>query len=507
MNRRRFLAVLGGGAAAAAVGVPLVAGVRGASSTGVLLPSRRPLPAPFTRQLTVPAVLRPTRTDETTDYYTVTQRPGTAAFLPGVDTRIWGYEGTFPGPTIRSRSGRRTVVTHHNRLPVPVSVHLHGGHTPASQDGYPTDLLFPPGFAGDMSMAGAMTHGTRDYAYTMRQRAATLWYHDHRMDFTGPSVWRGLAGFHLVTDDEEQRLPLPSGERDIPLMIVDRSFDADGQLRYPSVDGSLLHTPGVTDPYGAGVLGDVVLVNGTPWPVAPVAAVRYRLRILNASNARRYRLALDPDGVLLQVGTDGGLLPAPVPHQAIEIAPAQRFDVVVDFSRYRAGQMATLVNEFGEGRTGEVMRFHITGPAPDDSSVPSTLSVDSGLSTADSVVTRTFHFRHGTVGGMAGWTVNGDPFDPTRDVARPRLGTTETWRLMSDFHHPIHVHLAHFRVLSRGIGAPGDYDHGWKDTVDLRPAEEATILVRFEDYPGRYLLHCHNLEHEDMAMMAAFSVA
>ena len=124
---------------------------------------------------------------------------------------------------------------------------------------------------------------------------------------------------------------------------------------------------------------------------------------------------------------------------------------------------------------------------------------------SSAVVTRTLRFRHDDIGGMPGWTINGQPFNPNYDFAQPKLGTTEIWRLITDFHHPIHLHLAHFHVLSRGIGAPGAYDQGWKDTIDLRPAEEATIIVTFDDYTGRYVFHCHNLEHEDMAMMGNFT--
>jgi len=349
-----------------------------------------------------------------------------------------------------------------------------------------------------------MAHGSRDYVYPMTQPAATLWYHDHRMDFTGPAVWRGLAGFHLVSDPAEDALGLPTGDRDLPVMIADRSFDADGSLRYPSLDRSLLHTPGVHEPYGSGVLGDVILVNGVPWPVAEVPAVRHRLRLLNASNARRYRLTLDPPGPLVQIGADGGLLEGPIAHEALEIAPAQRFDVVVDFGRYRPGQVVTLRNEFGDDTTTPIMRFRIGGAVPDTSRVPDRLAPAAPAGTA--AVTRDLRFRHGEVNGMAGWTINGDAFDPARAAATPRLGDTEIWRLSSDFHHPIHLHLASFRVLSRGIGGPGPYDHGPKDTVDLRPAEQASILVRFTDHPGRYVFHCHNLEHEDMGMMGVFTV-
>jgi spore coat protein A len=389
-------------------------------------------------------------------------------------------------------------VRHRNELPVPVVVHLHGGHTPAVHDGYPTDLLLPDGYSGHVHAGGTVTLGSRDYVYPLDQPAATLWYHDHRMDFTGPSVWRGLAGFHIVDDPAEDGLGLPRGDRDLPIMITDRAFGADGQLLYPSMGDGM---PGVRDPYGSGVLGDVVLVNGVPWPVAEVPAARHRLRLLNASNARRYRLSLDPPGPLVQIGADTGLLERPVTHDAVEIAPAERFDVVADFGRYRPGQEITLRNEFGDRTTTPVMRFRVTGRVADDSRVPAVLGPPAPPAPAG-VTTRTFHFRRGS----PGWTINGAPFDPDRSIARPRLGSTEIWRLTSDFHHPVHLHLGRFRVLARGIGGPGRFDHGPKDTIDLRPAERATIRVDFAGYPGRYVLHCHNLEHEDMAMMANFDV-
>ncbi|MFF5290636.1 multicopper oxidase family protein [Paractinoplanes globisporus] len=507
LSRRRLLGGLSAIGAASVAGIQILSGVRGSSSTGELLPSRRALPEPFTLPFRVPPVLSPVRSDATGDHYRVTQRAATAEILPGVRTPIWGYEGQFPGPTIRSVRGRRTVVTHRNELPVPVVVHLHGGHTPATEDGFPTDLLYPAGWTGAHEpMDGVMTHGSRDYAYPMAQPSATLWYHDHRMDFTGPAVWRGLAGFHLITDPAEASLALPSGDRDLPIMIADRSFDADGSLLYPSLDPTLLHTPGVREPYGSGVLGDVILVNGVPWPITEVPAARHRLRLLNASNARRYRLALDPPAPLVQIGADNGLLESPIRHDAIEIAPAQRFDVVVDFGRFRPGDVVTLRNEFGDRTTTPVMRFRVRpADGPDPSRIPDRPAA-APAPAGPVAVTRDLRFRHGTVNGMPGWTINGEPFDPGRAVAAPRLGDTEIWRLSSDFHHPIHLHLASFRVLSRGIAGPGAYDHGPKDTIDLRPAEQASILVRFTDHPGRYVFHCHNLEHEDMGMMGVFAV-
>ncbi|GAA3347857.1 multicopper oxidase family protein [Amorphoplanes nipponensis] len=510
ISRRALLSLLGGTGAAAAVGVPLVSGLRGATSTGALLSSRLPLPPPFTRPFRVPPVLTPTRRDESGDHYEITQRAARVEILPGVRTPIWGYNGIFPGPTIISSRGRPVVVTHRNELPVPVVVHLHGGHTPAAHDGFPTDLLYPVGMPPaphNHPHAGALSYGAREYRYPIDQSAATLWYHDHRMDFTGPAVWRGLAAFHLIHDPAEDRLRLPAGDRDLPIMITDRAFAANGTLRYPSLDPTLSHTPGVTAPYAAGVLGDVLLVNGVPWPLADVPAARHRLRLLNASNARRYRLALDPlprgGSGLIQIGTDGGLLTEPVVHEAVELAPGQRCDVIVDFSRYRTGQQVTLRNEFGDRTTAVVMRFRVTGPAADPSRIPDSLA--PAPASARTAAVRDFHFRHDTLHGRPGWTINGNPFSPAQSNADPLLGTTEVWRLTSDFHHPVHLHLGHFRILSRGIGGPGPYDHGPRDTIDLRPGEQATIAVSFTDYAGRYVFHCHNLEHEDMAMMGVFT--
>ncbi|HEY1573875.1 MAG TPA: multicopper oxidase family protein [Pseudonocardiaceae bacterium] len=513
IDRRTFLTVLAAASAGVGIGVPLISGIGGSSSTGTALRSQLALPEPFTVPFTVPPVL----TSSDGDHYEIVQRAATVEILPGVPTPIWGYNGIFPGPTIVSRSNRPTVVHHHNALPVPVVAHLHGGHTPAASDGYPTDLILPagsmpdmPGMPGMRTMAdprATVTVGERTYTYPLRQRAATLWYHDHRMGFTGASVWRGLAGFHLVHDDEEDALPLPRGDRDLPLMIADRAFATDGSLCYPSVDPTLQHTPGVDTPYSGGVLGDVILVNGKPWPLASIPAVRHRLRILNASNARRYRLALDPPppggGGLVQIGSDGGLLDRPRAHDAIEIAPAERFDVVVDFGRYPVGSRVTLVNRFGSGSTAVVMRFHVTRREHDDTRVPTTLSTTPPLDPARAVATRTLLFSdHGS--GAMGWQINGRAFSPGYAAATPRLGTTEVWRLISDFHHPIHLHLVQFQVLSRGLSGPGEYDAGRKDTLDLRPAEEAAVVTRFDDYPGRFVFHCHNLEHEDMAMMANF---
>jgi spore coat protein A, manganese oxidase len=290
-------------------------------------------------------------------------------------------------------------------------------------------------------------------------------------------------------------------------MITDRAFEADGSFRYPSKDPSLQLEPGVDDEYMEGVLGDVIIVNGAPWPVLEVAAARYRFRLLNASNARRYGLALDPARdakSFIQIGSDGGLLPRPVAHDVVDVAPAERFDVVVDFSAYHIGDEITLVNRLGSGSTRRIMQFRVVRREPDDSAVPDRLAELEELDRGRATVTRMWRFTRGRIGNHVGWVVNGRPFDPNRMDAQPKLGDVEIWRFGTDLHHPVHVHLAHFQVIRRGNGGPGPFDGGWKDTVDVRPAEHVDVAVRFTDYKGPYVMHCHNLEHEDMAMMAAF---
>jgi spore coat protein A len=506
--------VAGGAVAAAGVGVGIPWLAR-PTEIGAQLSSQLPLPRPFTVPLPIPPVAIPTR-DATTDYYEFTQQVATKEILPGVHTEIWCYNDSYPGPTIVSQSGRRTVVRHRNQLPVPTVVHLHGGHTPPASDGYPTDLVLPVGMAATPAMAQSMgmapdpravlTEGTREYDYPLQQRATTLWYHDHRMGFTGVSVYRGLAGFHLIHDQEELALPLPRGDRDVPIMLSDRAFAADGSLIYPAVDPTL-RIPGVTGNAVQGVLGDVILANGAPWPSMAVDAARYRFRFVNASNARRYGLALNPPppggAGLVQIGSDGGLLRAPVPHDQIQLSPAERFDVIIDFSRYRVGQQIVLQNLLGNGGTGTVMRFHVVRPATDDSHIPARLAEIDTLNPSQASVTRDFSF----LSSANGWTINGQAFDPRLTNANPTLGDTEIWRFVSDFHHSIHLHLVQFQVLSRDGRTPGPYDAGWKDTVDTLPAQAITVIARFTDYRGRFIYHCHNLEHEDMGMMANFEVS
>lgn len=523
-SRRSFLIGGVGATVALGVGLPYALYPSSAATDGTAVASRLPRPRPFTIPLRVPPVLQPTKVTSDTDYYEMTAQQARVSIVPGTTTPIFGFNGMFPGPTIVSRRDRTASVLHRNELPLPIVVHLHGGHTPAESDGYPIDLLNPvdmsyltahqqtsgastqgmPGMPGMGSGAqmGNIRHGRRTYTYPMHQRAATLWYHDHRMGFTGPTVWRGLAGFHLIRDQEEDALRLPSGRYELPLFLADRSFEEDGSFRYPSVDPTLVNTPGVTDPYVAGVLGDTMLVNGVPWPTTTVDRASYRLRILNGCNARRLQLRLDPapeDGIV-QIGTEGGLLASPLHQADFELAEVQRLDAIVDFGGYAPGTQVTLHNDAGEGDMGHIMRFTVGPDAGPRYRIPDRLSDLRPVDASTAAVTRSFRFK---VGGP-GWVVDQAAFSPDIALARPALDQLEIWELFSDAYHPVHLHLDPFQVIARGIKGPGPYDAGWKDTIALKPAEQARIAVRFTDYAGRFVFHCHNLEHEDMAMMANF---
>lgn len=480
-----------------------------------------PVTKPFQVPLPVLPLLQPVRSDSEADYYEITPRVSEAHILPGLTTPIWGYNGIFPGPTIEARSGRTVIVHQGNELPVPIITHLHGGNTPAISDGHPMDLIMPEdssAFQDNMNseqmrqfmsptglgnyLSKDMGQTSKEYIYPNNQRASTHWYHDHRMDFTGPQAYKGLAGFYIIRDNIEEKLPLPKGDHDIPIMIVDRTFNADGTFFYPSLDPTLTKTPGVIGKFSNGMIGDTLLVNGAIQPFFEVSNTKYRFRLLNASNARIYQLALNTQQPFIQIGSDNGLLPTPTQLQTIRMSPAERFDVIIDFSQYPIGTQVVLKNLLGEGRTADVMRFDVVRKEKDESSIPTTLAPFEALNPASASVTRTFQFFY----GLAMWTINGKYYDPNRADAMPKLGATEIWEFTSDGNHPIHMHLVDFQVLSRDGRRPDPEDAGYKDTILLKAGEKARVITRFESYRGLYVFHCHNLEHEDMRMMGQFEV-
>jgi spore coat protein A len=292
----------------------------------------------------------------------------------------------------------------------------------------------------------------------------------------------GLAGMYII-DDPADPQTLPTGEFDVPLLIVDRSFSVKNQLNYPG--GDFTYT----------------LVNGVPQPYFNVGDRKYRLRILNASNSSGYDFALSSGQSFLQIGTESGLLPAPVPRSHILIGPAERVDVIVDFAK-RLNQKIVLQNLAATGSQRKLMQFRVTRDLTDDSSVPSKLRPLPPLDRR-SAVTRTFVF-----GARSGhWTINGRTFDPDRIDAKPKLGTTETWILKnkSDSPHLVHIHGVDQQLVSRNGVAPKPYER-MKETWILNPGETVIVKLKFTDNVGKFMFHCHILEHEDDGMMAQYEV-
>lgn len=446
-----------------------------------------PAPASFNAALPILPVLTPTSSDAASDYYDITMQVGTRQILPGKVTTIWGYNAMYPGPTIKAHSGRRTVVRQVNNLQESVSVHLHGGHTPPDSDGHPTDLVGP----------GA----TKTYVYPNNQVAATLWYHDHAIDVTGRHVYMGLSAFYLLSDGFEESLPLPKGDNDIALLIQDRLFNTDGSLNYPITDSTIR----------TGVVGDTLLVNGAVQPYLQVGRRKVRLRILNGSNARIYKLALSTGDALVQVGSDGGLLSYPAARAAITVAPAERVDVVIDFSKYPVGTEVVLKNQnsFSVPSLPDIMRFDVVREEADESSIPSTLRPMVRVPESSASLTRTFTLSQTFQSGREDiWTINGKLYDPAVVDAAPQLDTTEIWtfRNSSDQAHPMHIHDIEWQILDIDGVPPARGDDGMKDTFLIPAGSTARVIGTFTDNLGEYVSHCHILEHEDHAMMINFEV-
>ena len=456
----------------------LVAGVLAGAYLGAApAPTGAISSAAFSRPLIIPKML-------TGSNITLTAAATDVQILPGAKTRMWTYNGSFPGPTIRRPAGQTTTVTLVNKLPAAageLTLHNHGNHSTADNDGQPDTFLAATG-GGKVTYTYTGTEAGGD------ERGALQWYHDHRMDVTGRNVWMGLAGMYII-DDPADPQTLPKGEFDVPLLIADRSFDKNNQLTYKF--------------NAAGVTGDHILVNGVPQPYFKVGDRKYRLRILNASNSRQYDLALSNGQTFTQIGTESGLLPAPVKRSHMLIGPAERVDVLIDFARH-LNQKIVLQNLAATGSLRQLMQFSVTRDLTDNSSIPTKLRPLPSID-ATSVVTRTFEFGRERIGGR--WTINGQVFDPERVDAQPRLGTTETWILKnkSSTNHVIHIHGVDQQLVSRDGLPPAPYEL-LKETWNLKGGETIVIKLKFTDNLGKFVFHCHILEHEDAAMMAQVEV-
>jgi len=436
-------------------------------------------------------------------------------------TRLWCYGTSSPGPTFETRTGQGLLIEWANELPekhfLPIDhslhgaerskpesrgvAHVHGAKAPPDSDGYPEDW-YAPG-------------KSRTYFYPNRQEACSLWYHDHAMGINRLNIYAGMFGLFLVRDDMEDALHLPHGQFEIPLVIYDRLLKQDGQLEYP-VSGD------PEKPWVPEVFGDVMVVNGKAFPFADVEARKYRFRVLNASNGRFVHLSLSNGQRFQQIGTDQGLLPAPVPLDRSLLAPGERADVIVDFSG-ASGQHIVLMND-----SFQVMQFRV-GPAKssDHSVVPSVLRPIMRIPESIAVKTRPLALieNMSMKGESKSMLLNGTPWHmPVTE--NPTLDSVEIWSFINttDDSHPIHLHLVRFQILDRRrfepflyqtkgelrytgpITPPAPEEAGWKDTVRADPRMVTRIIVRFEGFVGRYVWHCHVLEHEDNEMMRPYDV-
>ncbi|MFI7011165.1 O-aminophenol oxidase PhsA [Streptomyces sp. NPDC050145] len=578
--------------------------------------------APYVAPLTVPPVLRPAAGDVRRETE-IALRPTWQRLHPQLPpTLMWGYEGTVPGPTIEVRRGQRVRIAWTNRIPkggeypvtaveVPIAApspttrpgregappnedvaalpawsvtHLHGAQTGGGNDGWADNAVG----TGDAQLA----------EYPNDHQAVQWWYHDHAMNITRWNVQTGLYGTYLVRDDEEDALGLPSGEREIPLLLADRNLDTDED---GVLNGRLLHktaivqaaNPETGKPVSIPFTGPYTTVNGRIWPYAEVDPAWHRFRLVNASNARIFDLVLvDEDGevvpgVLKQIGSDGGLLPRPVPVDfegalpVLTIAPAERMDLLIDFGAL-AGRRVRLVNKGRNEAPGvpdpagdvpypHVLEFRVgESCAPDPFTLPEVLSGSFRRLTHDiehghRLIVLTPPATKGGGGHPEIWEMTeieepeglslpaegiiqvADAEGAVKTYRRTARtfndglgftlaeGTHEQWSFLNlavnpPVVHPMHIHLADFQILGRDVYDVSGFDvttggtakpvrpepggavpvppneQGYKDVFRALPGQMLRVMGRFDGAYGRFMYHCHLLEHEDMGMMRPFVV-
>ncbi|MFI6644708.1 multicopper oxidase family protein [Streptomyces sp. NPDC050504] len=479
LTRRGLLRAAGSGAGALVLGAGTGAG-DGAAGGGAAAFAADAL---FGVPLRVARTLRahPRRTGKGVEYdlYRLVTRESTTTIVPGTTTRLRTFNGE-PVPVIRATQGRPVVIQQVNQLDVPFAMHLHGGHVAAHYDGHPVNELAP----------GA----SRFFQYPNKQRASSMWLHDHSHHAHAENIYRGAVAGYLLTDDFERKLPLPKGAYDVLLHLRDANVAPDGTLVYEQTGGAAART--------------VFLVNGSPRPYFRVAARKYRFRFTNTSNERGFLLQLGDGDEMTHIASDGGLLPAPVKTGSLWLWPAERQEVVVDFSRYPVGSKVVLKTLATNGdEPPEIMRFDVARRAADASSVPDELRPNPALGAP--AVERSFTMSFDPAAGHH--LINGKHFDPGRVEFRPKLGTTEIWTIHNadtgfGIPHSFHVHLEHFQVVDRDGRAPGPGEAGLKDTITVLPGTKARVKVRFTDYKGRFMYHCHMMGHLTMGMMGQMEV-
>lgn len=449
----------------------------------------------------------------------------------GGKTLVWGYNYSYPGPTVEAKRGFPFHVTYVNNLynpallpflpidqtlhwadplvcnmdpscafqrytgPVPVVTHFHGGEVPSAFDGHP-EGWFTPG-TGIVGPAWV----TNTFTYPNGQEASTYWYHDHALGITRLNVYAGLAGFYLLRDAANEPSNLPKGPYEREIAIQDRMFDTNGQLLYPINDNRYADHPFWVDMF----MGDTIVVNGKVWPYLNVEPRRYRLRLLNGSNTRSYTLQFQTAGgqagpVFWQIGTDGGLLNKPIQKSQVTFAPGERIDVIVDFTG-KQGKSYILKNSdssWGSSSVGEIMKINVSLPlnGTDASLNPATgpnLRPNNPIVNLAQTVNSSTPVRYMTLNkdrDTDAFVLNNKLWDdPVTE--KPRVGATEVWQLNNETgdSHPIHLHLVQFQILSGGDSHhSGSYSSsygtestaiGWKDTINVGSHDTVSIVVRW----------------------------
>lgn len=458
-----------------------------------------------------------------------------ARLLKGEKHNLTKIDGSFLGPIIRVKRGQKIRVFFKNNLPRESIIHWHGLHIPPEMDGHPMH---------------AVDNGEQYvYEFTVVDRPGTYWFHPHPDKITGPQVYKGLAGLFIIEDEREG---LPSGAYDLPLVIQDRSFDSENQLVY--IEESPMQRM-------QGFLGDQIFINGQKKLTQDVNKGTYRFRILNGSNARIYKLAWSDDSDIKVIATDGGLLEKPVNKPYLILAPGERVEIWKDFSAYNSGEKIILESlafssgtsmgrmggggmmgnmgggmmggnvSFDNGEAISLYTFNVTGEKGKSLELPQTLSEIEDIEPTKAVnydAPKQFHFYHERMN----WVINGETFDmeEVADWEKVKLNTTEVWQFingddgsgmsmmqdMMQLPHPAHIHGLQFQIIERDISGmdaviwnsvkDGFIDKGWQDTFLLMPGMKVKVVMRFRDFTGKYIYHCHNLEHEDMGMMRNYEV-
>lgn len=474
------------------------------------------------------------------------------SLIKGNKQALQQLEGSALGPIIRVKKGDRVRIRFENELSEKSIIHWHGLHVSHENDGHPEHVIGK----GE----------TYIYEFEVMNRAGTYWFHAHPDGRTGEQVYKGLAGLFIVTDEEEKALNLPTGDYDIPVVIQDKTFDENNQLVY---------LPNGRMDQMQGFLGNRILINGKIDNTLSLNKDgKYRLRLLNGSNSRAYKLAWNTKETITVFGVDGGLLESPKTLPYLILAPAQRVDVWLDLSNRSESEELKLIhlpipldNMMGGGMMGggmmnggrretendnslpynspfDILNINVGASGKNDAQLPERLSVSQALgpaNAANSTSPRTFNFG---MEGMMKWTINGRTYNgmEVADDEIVKLNNTEVWRInnggnistenqnngggmmgnnngmgnMMQMPHPVHIHQLQFNIVNRNSDnvaenlwntvKDGFIDEGRQDSVYLLPGMYMDLAMRFEDFKGLFLYHCHNLEHEDMGMMRNFKI-